>query len=265
VLASTALFAPRPVFPMHRNEPCYEVSGFDVPVRDQPTPTVFAVLLTLCVANQLRTMIATTNGCRCRRIRPRIRPVVAVATATRGAPACADAHGRRRRRLGVGWLDERPRARRLLGRGLRLHGVAGALRLLLVREGRLEERQADAPAGGRREPPKSSSAVPTHVAPPYNWSSTTSTRRTTSRSRSCTGSSQGAKPIAEDIVIVVDPDCMFLKPFAMQELVLRGQADGDEGALLVRLPLPRPLHCRALQPARQLHVHASRTRSPCRC
>jgi hypothetical protein len=64
-------------------------------------------------------------------------------------------------------------------------------------------------------------AVPTHVAPPYNWSS--DVYKAYNKPLSIMDWFARAPPIAEDVVVVVDPDCMFLKPFAMQELVREGK------------------------------------------
>lgn len=69
------------------------------------------------------------------------------------------------------------------------------------------------------EPPKEL-AVPTHVAPPYNW--TTDVYKAYNKPLSIMDWFAKAKP-SDEIVIVVDPDCMFLKPFAMQELVSEGK------------------------------------------
>jgi hypothetical protein len=69
------------------------------------------------------------------------------------------------------------------------------------------------------EQPKSVS-VPTHVAPPYNW--TDDVYKAYNKPLSIMDWFKHAKP-TDDIVIVVDPDCMFLKPFDMHELVSEGK------------------------------------------
>ena len=62
--------------------------------------------------------------------------------------------------------------------------------------------------------------VPTHVAPPYNWGS--DVYKAYNKPLSLMHWLQNAKP-TEDIVIIVDPDCMFVRPFAMQDIVEEGK------------------------------------------
>jgi hypothetical protein len=54
------------------------------------------------------------------------------------------------------------------------------------------------------------------VAPPYNWGS--DVYKAYNKPLSLQHWLENAKP-TEDVVIIVDPDCYFVRPFAMQELV----------------------------------------------
>ena len=58
--------------------------------------------------------------------------------------------------------------------------------------------------------------VPTHVAPPYNWGA--DVYKAYNKPLSLMHWLENAHP-SEDVIIIVDPDCYFVRPFAMQELV----------------------------------------------